>query len=110
ETVKFTSRHPRVEAEKIGLLGFSLGAYLSLAVATEKDMKIAAVAEFFGGLPDHFWKESHALHLPPTLIIHGIKDQIVPAKEAYALRGLLATRQVPFEIKLYDCDHLFKGA
>lgn len=109
DAVKFTARHPRVDPERIGLLGFSLGAYLSLAVGTQEDLKVRAVAEFFGALPERFWTASQKLHLPPTLIIHGTRDEVVPTKEAYALRGLLATRKIPFEIKLYNCGHLFAG-
>lgn len=109
DAVKFATKHPQVDSNRIGLLGFSLGAYLSLAVATEKELKIAAVAEFFGGLPELLWKEPHGLSFPPTLIIHGLKDAIVPPKEAFALQGLFTSRKIPFEIKLYDCGHLFLG-
>jgi carboxymethylenebutenolidase len=43
------ARLPGVDGKRLGLLGFSLGAYLSLAVATQADLPIAAVADFFGG-------------------------------------------------------------
>lgn len=109
DAIKLAIDHPRIDGKRIGLLGFSLGAYLSLAVASDKDMKITAVAEYFGGLPEMFWKQPQQLRLPPTLIIHGVKDQIVPAKEAYALRGLFSVLKVPCELKLYNCGHLFLG-
>jgi carboxymethylenebutenolidase len=53
DAVSFVASQPGVDAERIGLLGFSLGAYLALALAT-RDSRIAAVAELFGGLPQQF--------------------------------------------------------
>lgn len=51
---------PGVDGQRIGLLGFSLGAYLSLAVATQADLAIAAVADFFGGLPEKLREKARA--------------------------------------------------
>jgi dienelactone hydrolase len=109
DAVKHAAQAPEVDPDRIGLLGFSLGAYLSLAVAVEQDLKIAAVAEFFGGLPEMLWKDAATLPLPPTLIVHGLQDQVVPVKEAQALQRLLSQRMIPHECKLYDCGHLFLG-
>jgi carboxymethylenebutenolidase len=90
------------------LLGFSLGAYLSLAVATQADPPIAAVAEFFGGLPEKL--RAKVRSLPPTLIIHGDADRMVPVQEAEALEKLLRERKCVYEMKIYaGQDHLFKS-
>ena len=78
---------PEVDGRRIGLLGFSLGAYLSLAAAAQVDRPIAAVADFFGGLPEKLWNK--AGKLPPTLIVHGDADKIVPVQKALALEKLL---------------------
>jgi dienelactone hydrolase len=105
-------RHARtlknVDPQRIGLCGFSLGGYLAMAAATQKELKIAAVAEFFGGLPDDLWQDLK--HLPPTLIMHGDQDRIVSVKEAYALRGVCEACKFQFEIKIYaGQDHLFRN-
>jgi carboxymethylenebutenolidase len=97
-----------VDSQRVGLLGFSLGAYLSLTLAADKDSQVAAVAEFFGGLPDCRWKELK--RLPPTLIVHGDQDSTVSVKEAYALRGFLEAKKLPYAIKIYKGqEHLFGG-
>lgn len=50
DAVSFVSRQPHVDSERIGLLGFSLGAYLSLGIASI-DHRVKAVVDFFGGFP-----------------------------------------------------------
>jgi carboxymethylenebutenolidase len=107
DAVSYVVAQPGVDRERIGLLGFSLGAYLSLALATQ-DRRIAAVAELFGGLPDHF---SHdAAKLPPVLILHGDGDTVVPVSEAEKLEALLREHRVPYEIKIYSRQgHHFTG-
>lgn len=106
--VRKTAEHPRIDADRIGVLGFSLGAYLATAAATDRALNVAAVAEFFGGLPTGFHKL--AGNLPPVLIVHGKSDNIVPPDEAEGLQKLLAAHKVPVEVRFYNCGHLFLGA
>ena len=102
------ARQPNVHAEKIGLLGFSLGSYLSLSLAT-KDPRIVAIVEYFGGLPEALAREVKTM--PPTLILHGETDPIVPVKEARALETLYKEKGFPYEIRLYPGQgHGFLGA
>jgi dienelactone hydrolase len=108
EAVRYTARQPGVDKKRIGLVGFSLGAYLALAVAAEPGCPVAAVVELFGGLP----KELHAevKKLPPVLIVHGDKDEVVPVAEAHKLRDLLKARQLTLEVQIYKgVGHVFTG-
>ena len=67
DAITFATRHASVRADLIGLLGFSLGAYLALAVASVEP-RVKAVVEFFGGMPE----ELHGFtRMPPVLILHG---------------------------------------
>jgi carboxymethylenebutenolidase len=105
--VKHARARQNVDRKRIGLVGFSLGGYLALAVARQPDLKIAAVVEFFGGLPDELWKGLK--WLPPTLILHGDRDNLVPAKEAYALWKFMEANKLSHEVKIYPGEkHLFK--
>ncbi len=45
-------RHEKADISTIGLVGFSLGAYLAIALAVEQP-RIKAVVDFFGGIPPH---------------------------------------------------------
>jgi dienelactone hydrolase len=107
DAVSFVASRPGVDASRIGLLGFSLGAYLSLALATQ-DSRIAAVAELFGGLPKQFVKD--AGNLPPILILHGAQDTTVPIDRAHELERILQQHEIPYQIKIYpDQGHVFRG-
>ena len=98
DAISFVETQPQVDSKRIALLGFSLGAYLSLANSAI-DPRVKAVVEFFGGMP----KEMHLFmrRLCPVLILHGEADQTIPVEEAYQLQELLEKKSVPYEIKIY---------
>lgn len=99
DAVGFIAQHPQVDADRIGLLGFSLGAYLALSVASV-DSRVKVVVEFFGGLP----KEMRLFmrRLCPTLILHGEADPIIPVAEAYDLQEMLEKKNIAYEMKIYE--------
>ncbi len=98
DAISFVESQPQVDGQRIALLGFSLGAYLSLANSAI-DHRVNAVVEFFGGMP----KEMHLFmrRLCPVMILHGETDPIVPVEEAYQLQKLLEKKRIPYEIKIY---------
>ena len=98
DAVGHVAGHPLVNADRIGLLGFSLGAYLALSVAAV-DSRVKVVVEFFGGLPKEM--KLFMRRLCPVLILHGETDSIVPVEEAYQLQKLLEKKGIPYEIKIY---------
>ena len=107
DTVSFVCREPQVDPERIGLLGFSLGAYLALSIATI-DSRIRVVVDFFGGLPKEM--KLFMRRLCPVLILHGADDKTVPVDEAYHLRELLEKRKIPYEMQIYPgVGHGFTG-
>ncbi len=94
-------------ARRIGLLGFSLGAYLSLSNAGI-DSRVQAVVEFFGGLPKEM--KPFVRRIPPVLILHGESDPTVPVEEAYHLQQVLEGKGVPYEMQIYPgIGHSFTG-
>jgi len=99
DAISFVETQPQVDRERIALLGFSLGAYLSLANSAI-DHRVQAVVEFFGGMP----KEMNLFmrRLCPMLILHGEADSTVPVEEAYQLQKLLEKKGIPYEIKIYS--------
>jgi dienelactone hydrolase len=106
DAITFATRHTSVDASRIALLGFSLGAYLALSVAS-LEPRVKAVVEFFGGVPE----ELHGFtRMPPVLILHGEQDRIVPVSEATQLQTLLERNGIPYEMKLYPgAGHGFNG-
>lgn len=98
DAISFVETQPQVDRNRIALLGFSLGAYLSLANSAI-DPRVKAVVEFFGGMP----KEMHLFmrRLCPVLILHGEADQTIPVEEAYQLQKLLEKKGIAYEIRIY---------
>ncbi len=98
DAISFVETQLPVDRDRIALLGFSLGAYLSLANSAI-DPRVKAVVEFFGGMP----REMHLFmrRLCPVLILHGEADQTIPVEEAYQLQKLMEKKGIPYEIKIY---------
>jgi carboxymethylenebutenolidase len=107
DAVSFVARQPQVDPERIGLLGFSLGAYLALS-ASAIDSRIQAVVEFFGGMPKEM--RFFTRRLCSVLILHGEQDKTVPVEEAYHLRQILEQKQIAYEMQIYPgVGHGFSG-
>lgn len=98
DVLHFAEKRPATDATRIGVIGISLGEFLGLAVATY-DARVKAVVDFFGGLPPPFDRD--VAKLPPTLILHGEDDSIVPVTEARRLAASLAEHHVPHELQVY---------
>lgn len=98
DAITFVEKQPQVDPERIALLGFSLGAYLSLSTAAIDD-RVKVVVDFFGGLPKEM--KLFMRRLCPVLILHGEEDSIVPVEEAYQLQKLLEKKGIPYEMKIY---------
>jgi carboxymethylenebutenolidase len=99
-------QNPQVDPRRIGMVGYSLGAFLSLSTGATSPGKIAAIVEYYGGLPPAM--HSMAGNLPPTLILHGDADQLVPVSQAHELDDLMTKAKRPHEIQIYpSANHAF---
>ena len=108
DAVGYAAKLPNVAPGRVGLVGVSLGAYLSVSLAAH-DARIGAVVEFFGGVPPQV--ADNLKRMPPTLILHGDADYLVPVAEARKLERVLADRKLPHEVKVYAGQgHGFTGA
>ena len=108
DAVGHVSGLPGVDAGRVGLVGFSLGAYLSLTEAIF-DPRVKGIVDFFGGLPESV--ADRAGSIPPTLILHGDADAIVPVQQARDLERVLKAKGVTYEIQIYPgAGHGFTGA
>lgn len=96
-------QRPGIDSKRIALVGISLGAYLSLAVATLTGTpRIKAIIDVSGGLVPPF-DAAATSSFPPTLILHGDADTIVPVANALTLDALLTRLNVTHE------THVFRG-
>lgn len=97
-------RQPGVDPGRLGIVGVSLGAALALTVAAN-DRRVKAVVSTSGPLPDGL-----SGRLPPTLILHGEADRLVPVSNARAVARLLEEAGTPHEIQIYPgAGHTLSG-
>jgi carboxymethylenebutenolidase len=109
DLVSYAARLPQVDRRKVGLLGHSLGAGLAVSNAMA-DPRVSAVVEYAGSLVFIDGPPPQPLPMPPTLILHGDADNIVPVGEAHKLAALFSEWQTPYEIKIYPgAGHGFRG-
>lgn len=93
---------------KLFLIGFSLGASVALAAGSQ-DLPVAAIAEWYGSLPDEFFYTFKAM--PPLLILHGQRDTNIPVSNAQQLIKLCDMKQLSCENHIYpDQSHGFTGS
>jgi len=95
--ISYATRDPHVDRHRIGVLGFSLGAFLALWEASQDD-RVRAVVEYYGGTSMFL---GPAKRMPPTLILHGEKDSFVIVERAHELERLLQQQHTPYESKIY---------
>jgi dipeptidyl aminopeptidase/acylaminoacyl peptidase len=111
EALVHIAANPSVDAKRIALVGISLGAFLSLATATDASAPaLAAVVEVSGGLVEPYAAHASAA-FPPTLILHGSSDTVVAVSHAHALEARLKALQVPHAMHLFPGEtHWFSEA
>ncbi len=90
----------------VGLYGYSLGGFLSLAAASDNP-RVGAVVEHAGGV----WngKMDRIGKLPPVLVVHGRQDGRVPfARYAEPLLPVLRQRAANVQTRFFSAEaHVF---
>lgn len=82
-------RRPDIDAAKTALIGFSLGASLALAAASD-GLQVSSIVECAGSLPDAYF--TSVRDLPPLLIFHNRGDTVMPVFNAAQLIRLCDTK------------------
>ena len=97
DAVQWVAARPKVNAQRVALLGISLGGFLSLALGAEDGSKdVRAIVDVSGGLaPSH--DAVATKEFPPTLIVHGEADTVVPVANAHAVDAVLTRLGVAHE-------------
>jgi carboxymethylenebutenolidase len=94
----------------IGLVGYSLGAFLAVSIASSIPEVKAVVDYFGGGNSEKDVLESEVRNFPPLLILHGEEDKVVSVSRAYSLRDAVIAQGGEVEIKIYPKEqHAFNA-
>lgn len=101
-------KHPRVQSGRVAVLGVSLGGTLAITLAAFEP-RVGALVDWFGGFQPA--TEAQVRRLPPTLILHGERDRVVPVGQARRLAATAARLGLRHELKIYpDSGHGFSQA
>ncbi|MBX7245439.1 MAG: dienelactone hydrolase family protein [Candidatus Sumerlaeaceae bacterium] len=101
DAARYAKSLPNVCKDRIGQVGFSLGAFVGLSAAANNHL-YRAVIEVSGGLPEEYAKD--LTYMPPTLILHGAQDEEVSVKEATSLVSRMKAHGHTYRWKIYDCE------
>jgi dienelactone hydrolase len=85
------------ETGRVAVVGFSLGGALALSLAS-RSSRIQAVVDFFGFEPEGL---GEGRKLPPTLILHGSADRVVPVGNATSIERLIKSQGGMVESYIY---------
>lgn len=90
---------PDVDGDRLALLGFSQGAFLALNDAPS-DPRVRAVVAYYGGLSPGFVDPAKRA-MPPTLLLHGTADRIVPVRRSLQTLVWLREEGRPADLVVY---------
>jgi dienelactone hydrolase len=95
DAVDFVAKRNDVDPERIGFIGYSMGAYMAFN-RSARDPRIKAIVSLSGSLPLH-----STAQFPPTLLLHGSKDKSTTAAQAKEFEAALKERDIPVASHIY---------
>ena len=105
--IAYASKDPQVDRHRIGILGFSLGAFLALWESSQ-DPRVKAVVEYYGGTGLFL---AAPKRMPATLILHGERTRSCRWPKPTSSSVGSKKQHAPYEIKIYpNQEHGFDGA
>ncbi len=98
---------PEVSTPNVGVVGFCMGGFLALKVATREGSNVGAVVSFYPGGYDPTEADVQAMQCP-ILAIFGGKDHSTPEAMREKFRKLLTDNGKTFDMVVYPgADHAF---
>ncbi len=109
DAISWISARRDVDANRIALMGVSLGGFHAVGLGA-RDERVAAVVNMMGAMPGSVGLDNID-RMPPTLILHGGRDRVVPLARAFSLASALDRIGASYEMKVYKAaGHNFNGA
>ena len=96
DAVDFTAKRPDVLADRIGIIGYSMGTNLAQIQAVS-DPRIKAIVSCSGTYPP----KGPNKKLPALLILHGTKDTSTPLSYVKAYQEALKANEMPHAVHIY---------
>jgi dienelactone hydrolase len=114
QALQFLAEHPAIDSRRIGIVGYSLGAYLGVSIAASNRLARAVVLAAGGDLPERTpfaalvrtiadpLRAVRALGGRPLLMVNGRFDRTILPSQASALFEAAAE---PKEMRWYQGGH-----
>ncbi|MDX2102381.1 MAG: dienelactone hydrolase family protein [Alphaproteobacteria bacterium] len=110
DALSFIRRQPHVDGNRIGLFGLSLGGFHTLDIAS-RDRSILAAVSFVGAMPGNNPEDRSLAAMPPTLLLHGTNDRIVPFQRVQRLYTAMQQAGAPVQMTTFrGAGHSFRGS
>jgi dienelactone hydrolase len=106
DAIAHIAKRPDADSERLGLVGYSLGAATAMTyIASNPPGKVKVLVDFFGPLNPTI--EARVARFPPTFIRHNTKDMVVDVAFSRKLDGLLGS--IKHDFFAYTEDNLPQG-
>jgi carboxymethylenebutenolidase len=99
DALTFASSLDSADPDRMGLVGYSLGAFLALGKAPE-DQRVRAVVAYYGGISNGEPAEE-ARSMPPALLFHGTADRVVSVRRSVQAFETLRQEGRPVDLVVY---------
>jgi len=116
--IKYLKKQPKINKDKIGAVGFSMGGYWALVLAALGDVQ--AGVSYYGALTGggsadsdikYHFDEIFTQKSSPVLLLHGKEDLTVNVRFAQQLADMLRAKGSVYELQLYPhAGHRFERA
>ncbi len=108
DAISYVQALPYVDQTRVGAFGLSLGGFHVMDLAGS-DGRLAAVVNVVGAMPNTEMRRG-VREMPPTLILHGDKDRVVPVARAYQLARYMDDIGADYDMHIFRGQgHAFKG-
>lgn len=109
DAISYVQALPYVDHTRVGAFGLSLGGFHVMDLAGS-DGRLAAVVNVVGAMPNTEMRRG-VREMPPTLILHGDKDRVVPVSRAYQLARYMDDIGADYDMHIFRGQgHAFKGS
>jgi len=111
DAIAALASRPGADPNRLGLIGFSLGAATAMTfIASNPPGTVKVLADFFGFLTPTI--RGGVSSFPPTIILHNKNDRIVSVQNSEELDRLLPStidhQFIPYDEQWQEWNHAFK--
>jgi len=95
-----------LNANQIGIVGFSQGCMISLQTGIKRKDKVKCIVGYSGKIIDTKHLEKNINSKPEIILMHGEKDEVVPISFLLEAKEFFSKNEYKIETKIFkNCEH-----